>query len=231
MIEGNLTREAEQMTEAVLMDMDGTLFDTERLSLEGWRRAGQETGCPMTDEQILSFRGRSRTDNCALFQSWFGPDAPYRDARRIRTAYIQSFIAQNGVPLKPGLYEMLRTFRRLHLRTCLATGTARATAEGYWDRTEIRPYLDASVCGDEVVHAKPDPEIFLRAAAAVRTPPENCAVLEDSPNGVLAARRAGCTIVVIPDLTQPTPEMAESADFIVPSLRDAAELAERGFLS
>lgn len=211
------------MVQAVLMDMDGTLFNTEHLSTLGWLKAGEETGYPMTKEQIWSFRGRGRDANCDLFKSWFGPDAPYWAVRKVRTDYVENYIAQNGVPLKPGLYEMLQYFREAGLKTCLATGTARDAASGYWAKTKVLDYLDATLCGDEVTNTKPNPEIFLRAAKLVQTPPEECIVLEDSPNGAEAAKRAGCHLIVIPDETPATPAMREAADYVAKDLYDVVQ--------
>lgn len=208
------------MIRAVLMDMDGTLFDTEHLSTQGWLRAGRQMGYPMTKEQIWSFRGRGRDANCELFRSWFGPDAPYWAVRQVRTEYVEDWIARHGVPLKPGLYEMLEYFKESGLKTCLATGTAREAASGYWAKTKVLEYLDATLCGDEVVHTKPDPEMFLTAAKLVQTPPEECIVLEDSPNGAEAAKRAGCHLIVIPDETPATPAMEDAADYVADSLYD-----------
>lgn len=211
------------MIHAVLMDMDGTLFDTEHLSTLGWLKAGRETGYPMTREQIWSFRGRGRDANCELFQSWFGPDAPYWEVRKVRTDYVEQWIAKNGVPLKPGLYEMLAYFKKAGLKTCLATGTARDAASGYWVKTKVLDYMDATLCGDEVTHTKPHPEMFLRAAKLVQTPPNECIVLEDSPNGSEAARRAGCHLIVIPDETPATPAMKDAADYVAKDLFDVMD--------
>ncbi len=208
------------MIRAVLMDMDGTLFDTEHLSTQGWLKAGRQMGYPMTKEQIWSFRGRGRDANCELFRRWFGPDAPYWAVRQVRTEYVEDWIARHGVPLKPGLYEMLEYFKESGLKTCLATGTAREAASGYWAKTKVLEYLDATLCGDEVVHTKPDPEMFLTAAKLVQTPPEECIVLEDSPNGAEAAKRAGCHLIVIPDETPATPAMEDAADYVADSLYD-----------
>lgn len=208
------------MIRAVLMDMDGTLFDTEHLSTQGWLKAGRQMGYPMTKEQIWSFRGRGRDANCELFRRWFGPDAPYWAVRQVRTDYVEDWIARHGVPLKPGLYEMLEYFKESGLKTCLATGTTREAASGYWAKTKVLEYLDATLCGDEVVHTKPDPEMFLTAAKLVQTPPEECIVLEDSPNGAEAAKRAGCHLIVIPDETPATPAMEDAADYVADSLYD-----------
>ncbi len=212
------------------MDQDGTLLDTERLSTEGWYHAGQKMGYPMTKEQIWQFRGQSREDNCALFKSWFGPEALYWEVREVRTQYIWSYIDKYGVPLKEGLYEMLTSFRNQGLKTCLATGTARDAASKYWKEIDLLSYLDDTVCGNEVAHAKPDPEIFLRAAQKVGVPPEECLVLEDSPNGALAAHRAGSKLIIIPDETPANNEMVRMANYVVPSLFEVQKIVEEKML-
>ena len=216
------------MIKAVLMDMDGTMFDTERLSTEGWLKAGRETGYEMTKEQIWDFRGRSRMENCALFHSWFGPDAPYWELREIRTKYLEDYLDEHGVPYKPGLRELLVYLKEAGIRTCIATGTAREAASGYWAKCDVLNYVDATLCGDQVVHAKPHPEMFLRAAELLDTPPEECLVLEDSPNGATSAKAAGCHLVIIPDETPATDEMRRQADHVVDTLFAVLSLFREG---
>ena len=87
--------------------------------------------------------------------------------------------------------------------------------------------FSAVIGGDQVTHSKPEPEIFLKAAAALDTPPGLCMVLEDSYNGVRAGAAAGCFTVMVPDMDPPTPEMERLAWAIVPGLTDVARLLEQ----
>lgn len=218
------------MIKAVLMDMDGTMYDTERLSTIGWQKAAEETGCPLTTEQIWAFRGRNQYRNCDLFCTWYHDADLYWKMRAIRLKFINGWIDGHGVPLKNGLFELLGVLRDKQIPVCIATGTSREAASGYWEKTGVLPYVAATICGDEVTLSKPDPDMFLKAAAKVHTPPAECLVLEDSPNGGLAAVRAGSPLILIPDETPIPADVRAQALAVCPSLSDVAELFRSGKL-
>ena len=212
-----------KMIKAALLDMDGTIYDTERLSTEGWTYASSAImGKPLSVEKINAFHGRNIEDNHRLFASWYGEDAPYYEIRRLRKDYIDQKIREEGVPVKPGLYELLDTLKEKGIRICVATGTARPTAEPYWEQTGVAPYLYTSICGDEVSTSKPDPSIFLKAAEKCGCAPEECVIFEDSPNGLKAGHAAGSRLFLIPDTDPVTEEMLELADAVFDTLADAA---------
>ncbi len=208
-----------------LLDMDGIMYDTEHLSTVVWTEVSQLYNRPLTQEQILSFRGSNKYDNCKKYLKWYPDDEDlYWEMRVERYRRFNEYIAKNGVPLKPGLYELLDALKERNIPICVATGTARDMAELYWDETGVRPYLAASVCGGEVEKSKPDPEVFETAAAKLGLDPKDCLVLEDSPNGVRAAHAAGCYTVMIPDETQPDDELLPLCDKVLPSLLDVIGL-------
>ena len=105
--------------------------------------------------------------------------------------------------------------------------TTLLTISGLVRASGVRGYFSAVIGGDQVTHSKPEPEIFLKAAAALDTPPGLCMVLEDSYNGVRAGAAAGCFTVMVPDMDPPTPEMERLAWAIVPGLTDVARLLEQ----
>jgi hypothetical protein len=89
--------------------MDGTMFDTERLSLLGWRDAAKKTGIPLTDEMILSFRGRNKKMNEEMFHSWFGEDAPYMEVRKYRDEWILRYLVENEIEYASCYGEIVNT--------------------------------------------------------------------------------------------------------------------------
>ena len=206
---------------AVLMDMDGTLFDTETLAIEGFLRGAAAYDVPMEVEHILSFRGRNKEENGKRFEELgFGDMELYSKVRAIRDEYVLSSIEENGVPEKPGLWELLEYLKDSNLISVVATGTARERAELYWEKSGILPYIDYNICGNEVTHSKPDPEIFLKAAEKAGVPIEQCVVLEDSPNGVISALASGARVILIPDLTPASEDEKRDCDFVVETLHD-----------
>ncbi len=212
------------MIKAALFDMDGTLYDTERFSTEAWQAACRQYGLDISDEQTYRFHGRSARDNAVSFAEMFGSDAPYWDIREVRYAHMSERIREEGVPVKPGVFELFQVLRDKNIRIVVATGTARDIAEGYWRDTGVDRWLYASVCGSESGKSKPDPEIFLRAAAAAGADPGECVVFEDSRVGILGAKAAGCMAVMIPDQEQPSEDVRAAADLILDSLTEMTEI-------
>ncbi len=212
------------MLKAVLLDVDGTLFDTERLFTDGWLRAAKEKGYPMTVEHAISFHGKGQKVNGQAFCGWFGEDADYWGTRALRQKYVEAEIARHGVPIKEGLFAFLDFLKENDIKIALATGTVRPEAQPRWEKAGIMKYVDASVCGDEVINNKPDPEIFLKAAEKLGVDPHDCAVLEDSDSGLHAAREAGAYVIMVPDMDPVTEELKNGiVDAVCPSLTDAIE--------
>ena len=212
------------MIKAVLFDMDGILFDTEIVMKEGWQKAARELNFTLTEEHLSQMRGSALPRSRKLFEEWFHGQVTYDEGRAIRTAYLNDYIRRNGVPEKPGLHEFLSWLKEHSIKVAVATSTTRRVAEDYWKQSGIDQYIDASVCGDEVINSKPDPEIFLKAASLLKVPIAACIVAEDSINGLKAARAAGAISCMIPDLTPYTKELFPFCDYVSPSLLACKEI-------
>ena len=143
------------MVKGVLFDMDGLMFDTERLSLEAWRFAGRQLGFAPRDEFLLALRGSMGDEARAKLQREFGPGFDYDRTRQVRLAYADSWIEQHGMPVKPGLLPLLEELKARGIPAALATSTTRPTAWGYLTRAGVKDYFAASVCGGEVERPKP----------------------------------------------------------------------------
>ena len=162
----------------------------------------------------------------ALCKAAFGPEFDFMELRGACVERMEAQIAAKGLPKRPGLDELLEELARRDLPAVLATSTGRVTALRYLELARVNRYFKGAVCGDEVEHGKPAPDIFLRAAALAGAAPGQCMVLEDSPNGLRAGAAAGCRAVMVPDLDPATPELAALAAAVVPSLREAIPLLD-----
>lgn len=187
------------MIQAVLFDMDGLMFATEQLYVDGFLAAGRELGIPVTESLLARLRGTGIAECRRIFNDAI-PGELYDTARGLCLTYVERQLAREGVPVKPGLMELLAWLRQRRIPMVLATSTAREKAMRMLDETGVTAYFSAFAFGTEVPRPKPFPDIFLAAAAAVGAEPERCLVLEDSHNGLRAAKAAGCTAVVVPDL-------------------------------
>lgn len=215
------------MIKAVIFDMDGVLFDTERLMKEGWMKAGREMGFTITEEQLRQMRGSSRDRSAALFQKWYNGTVDYDKGRQIRSQYTQEYILKYSVPEKKGLKELLAFLKEEGLPAAVATSTDRRTASRYWDLAEITSFITASVCGNEVTSCKPEPDIFLKAAHALQIAPEHCLIVEDSINGLKAARAASGISCMVPDLTPYTEELRPFCDYVCGDLSQIISLIKK----
>lgn len=203
---------------AVIFDMDGLMFDTERLMKAGWEEASREMGFTLTEYHLSQMRGGTRERSSKLFEEWFQGTVDYDQGRAIRARYQKEYIEKHGVPVKKGLMELLTYLKEHEIPAAVATSTPRCDASRYWDMAGVTTYIAASVCGDEVKNGKPDPEIFLTAAEKLQTPPKQCLILEDSLNGIRAAKAAGAWSCMVPDLTPAVDEIRPFCDIICEDL-------------
>jgi HAD superfamily hydrolase (TIGR01509 family) len=203
---------------AVIFDMDGLMFDSENLGRMGWLNAGKKWGYPITDKEYSRVIGRTVRDAEAIFKQIFGEDFPYQELRRHRVEFEHRFYEEHGVPLKPGLPELLDFLEARSLPKAVATSAGRNAAIGKLTRTHLLKRFQAIVSGDEVERGKPAPDIFLLAAQKLNIPAPQCMVLEDSQAGIRGAHAAGMIPVMVPDLIQPSEEIRQMTRGIVTSL-------------
>lgn len=200
----------EDVIKAAIFDMDGTLFDTERLRFNTLRQASEELyGTSIGDDILHGSLGLSAVRARALAESRYGSDYPYQAIRDRADELELQHVRQYGVPVKNGLYEILERLKRSGILMAVATSSRRAIAEEYLLNANIFKYFDITVCGDEVAQGKPHPEIFLTAARELNCPPEESLMFEDSENGILSASAAGGKVVFLRDIKEPRPHIKE----------------------
>lgn len=198
------------MIQAVLFDMDGTLFDTEAIYAEGWYKGG------VPHELYLQLIGRSAVDQReTLTKAGFDFDAVLRCMHE----YAAQVLAKE-VPVKPGAKEALMWLKEHGIKAAIATSSLKETAEKYLVQTGLTDYIDAVVSGFELEHGKPAPDIFLMAAKEVGAAPESCVVVEDAISGVHAGKSAGMLTVMVPDRIAPDEETRRIADGILDTLHE-----------
>lgn len=208
------------MIQGLIFDMDGLLLDTEKLLTRYWMQAAHEAGFPMELEHVLGIRSLAAELARKKLQGIFGDQFDYdaiRDRRRELTA---AHLAAYGIERKPGVLELLDFAHTQGLRCAVATATDRGRTMQYLSQTGLVRQFDALVCGDMVHKGKPDPEIYLTAANALELSPKVCMAFEDSPNGIRSAHAAGCSVVMIPDLSEPEEAILPLLTACVPTLAD-----------
>ncbi|WP_374316766.1 bifunctional mannitol-1-phosphate dehydrogenase/phosphatase [Aquabacterium sp.] len=210
----------EHVVESAIFDMDGTMFDTERLRFQTLSQAAQElAGHPFAEEVLIGSLGLSARKAEELAKQHHGEDFPYAAIRQRADELELLHVRSHGVPIKPGLLPVLERLRRSGLKMAVATSSRRAIAEEYLINANVFKYFDLLVCGDEVTQGKPHPEIFLKAAAALNSPPAHCLMFEDSENGLRSATDAGGLTILVEDIKPPTWDMASRAFRRYPHMR------------
>ena len=191
---------------AVLFDMDGLVLDTEKLYTRFWQEAANALGYPMTKEQALGMRSLNRGVGLAKMQSYFGPEVDYDAIRMKRIEMMDAFVEKEGVTLKPGVHELLAYLKECGIKTAIATSSPIERTVLYLTSVGLQNSFDELVSGYMVEKGKPEPDIYLYAAEKLGVKAVECMVLEDSPAGILAAHRAGCFPVMVPDQDKPDEE-------------------------
>jgi HAD superfamily hydrolase (TIGR01509 family) len=209
---------------AVIFDMDGLMFDTERIARQGWQQAMLEQGYRMNDELYEQLVGRTIPDVRTILLGSFGSQFPLDQIYTRRQAYYQDYLLKNGVPIKPGLTRLLQLLKRHRIPLAVASSTPRAFGLKKLALAGLEDNFKASIFGDEVESGKPSPQIFLGAADRLKIPPQRCIVLEDSEAGIQAAHRAGMLPIMIPDAKYPSPDIQTLAYRVLPSLEAAIPL-------
>lgn len=215
------------MIHAVIFDMDGVLIDTEKHYNAAWCQAATEAGFPFTREHALLLRSCEAKEGEKLMQGIFGPSFDYYAIRERRRELVRERLAQYGLEKKPGVEETLRFLRAKGIKTAVATATALDITKSHLTTIGVCDLFDSIVSAKNVAHGKPEPDVYLYACEQIGERPQDCMAVEDSPNGILAAYRAGLRTVMIPDLTQPDEELAKYLYACVNSLSDLCELVDK----
>ena len=216
----------EKEIKAVLFDMDGTLTDTERLYQIAWPKTLAHFGYEMSPDKPLTLRSLGRPFAVQQFKEWYGEDFDYWEVRNYRKQMVEEMLAETGIPLKLGAKEILSWLRDNNIFTALVTANDKDRATRYTKKIGLFEYFDAIICADMVEQGKPAPDIYAHACKELNLPPEQTFAVEDSPNGCLSAYRAGCNVIMIPDLTEPDEELKSKLYARLDCLMDIKDLFE-----
>lgn len=197
------------MVKGVIFDMDGTMFDTERLLTIAWHQSAIEMGVSISAELMDACRGKSIEAIGTLLRAEFGEVFDYDKICMIKNRIYHEMIQKDGVPVKKGLRELLEFLKEQGIPAAVATSTSRNSAEITLKTAGVYEEFGAYMYGDMLKVSKPEPDIFLEAAKALGQKPEDCVVIEDSISGVLAGKAAGGYVIYIPDMMKIPEEVKE----------------------
>lgn len=214
------------MIKAVIFDMDGLMVDTEKLLVKYWLEAAQYYGYHLSREQILGIRSLAAKYAIPKLQAELGADFDYYRVRTLRIQLMNQHIEKYGLEEKPGLEELLDYLKEHNYPIAVATATDLERTKRYLGFLDRLKYFDQIVCASMVANGKPAPDIYLEAAVRLNVSPTDCMALEDSPNGIMSAYRAGMYPVMVPDLSEPDEDTRKLLYRCVGDLTEVISLLE-----
>jgi HAD superfamily hydrolase (TIGR01509 family) len=203
--------------EAVLLDMDGTLVDTERVYIESLTEVLTDLGLPDALATCHTMIGLPGPECQALLIARYGDALPMADINRAFAAKRDARFA-SGLPVKAGTVELLDSLRDARCRVAVVTSSSRKTADQHLTLAGIRARFDTILTRDDVARGKPSPDLYLLAAQRMRSAPQNCVAVEDSSVGVTSAFTAGAITLMVPDLLQPDEDTRDKCAAVLPDL-------------
>ncbi|WP_454881268.1 beta-phosphoglucomutase [Sphingobacterium detergens] len=182
---------------AVIFDLDGVLVDTAIYHFQAWHRLAKSLGYSFSVADNEQLKGVSRVESLELILKWAGLEKSEQEKEQLLVQKNQWYLALieqlNPEQLLPGSFDLLNKLREKNI--LIALGSASKNALNILQKTGIVDYFDALIDGNVVSASKPDPEVFLKGAAALAISPSYCLVLEDAQAGIDAAKAANMQVI------------------------------------
>lgn len=176
---------------AVLFDMDGVIVDTEPLHRKAYFKTFNDLGIDVSEDLYTSFTGASTKRVCDTLIETFNLKQTFEEIAEIKRNYFKDyFYHDEDFDLIPGVKELILHYYDNGIKLILASSATMTTINMVFEKFELEKYFMGKISGADLKESKPHPEVFLLAAEMAEEPVENCMVIEDSTNGILAAHRA-----------------------------------------
>ena len=203
---------------AVIFDMDGVIFDSERMVLVCWERLAEKYHLSRMREAYMPCIGVNDARMKEIMKDFYGRDFPHDAFREEASALFHEMVRQEGLPVKKGVRELLAYLTKRNIPVGLASSTRLALVAEELTAAGLYEYFQAVTGGDQLKRSKPEPDIYLMACEKLGVRPEETYAVEDSYNGIRAAHSAGMMPVMVPDLLPPTEEMYEKSVAVLEDL-------------
>ena len=203
---------------AVIFDMDGVIFDSERLVLECWEKIGAKYHLEGMQEAFLPCIGTNHVKTKEIVLERYGEDFPYDEFIREASMLFHSIIDRDGLPVKAGVHELLDYLKEYRVPIALASSTRLAVVTQELKLAGLYGYFSVVMGGDQLKRSKPEPDIYLMTCEKLGVRPVFTYAIEDSYNGIRSAYSAGMKQIMVPDMLPPTEEMQEKSVIVLKDL-------------
>lgn len=200
--------------EAVVFDMDGVIFDSEKKVVECWQVLADKYGFTGIEEACRACLGTTKEKSKEIMLQRYGEDFPYETYSAEASKLFHERYDGGRLPKKTGIEKILQALSQEGKKIALASSTRRQTVESQLREAGLIGYFDKIICGDMVEKSKPEPDIYIRACKELGVLPEQAYAIEDSYNGIRSAYRAGMRPIMVPDMVPPDEEMKKLACMI-----------------
>lgn len=209
---------------SVIFDMDGVIFDSERAVFEGWKELAKKYGFENLEIPYRNCIGVNAAASKQIFLDFYGKDFPYDLYCKEQSRNYHAKYDNGRLPLKKGVKELLTALKEARYKIAIASSTRTEVVRNQIQAAGLFRFFDCIIGGDMVEKSKPNPDIFLKAAESLGGPVSEMYVIEDSYNGIRAAKAAGMIPIMVPDMLPPDAEMREKAAYILEDLLAVKEL-------
>ena len=209
--------------DAVVFDMDGVIFDSERAVMNCWIELAKKYDIKDIEGPYLACTGTNDAKTREIMLDAYGEDFPYDEYAKEASIMYHERYDGGRLPMKPGVKEILTFLKDNGKKIALASSTRRQTVVNQLRDAGILDYFDEIVTGDMVSRSKPEPDIFLLACEKIGVEPERAYAIEDSYNGIRAASAGKLRPIMVPDLLPSNEEMEGLAETVLPNLNDVVQ--------
>ena len=213
--------------DAVVFDMDGIIFDSERAIMECWIEQAEKMGMEFMEEHFHACIGVNLQKTREIMLEAYGEDFPFDEFDKQASALFHAKYDGGRLPIKSGVREILDYLKSSNKKIALATSTKKTSVIRRLSEAGLLEYFDEIVTGDMVTHSKPHPEIYLFACEKIGVKPEDAYAIEDSYNGIRSATSGGLRTIMVPDLLPANDEMRELAEIVLDNLNDVIKYLDK----
>ncbi len=207
-----------QYMDAVIFDMDGVIFDSERLVLVCWEKVSEKYGIQGIEEVFMPCIGTNAEKTKEVVLDHYGQDFPFEEFRKEASVLFHEDVNRNGLPVKKGIRELLEYLKEREIPTAVASSTRLEVVTGELKQAGLYEYFKVVMGGDQLKRSKPEPDIYLMTCEKLGVNPGQAYAIEDSYNGIRSSYSAGMKPIMVPDMLPATEEMLQKSIVVLDDL-------------